>query len=61
MKVAGVKAKQKKRFKSTTNSNHGQPVFENHWIESFLLLNRIKFMHQTSLMCGLRKAGFIWQ
>lgn len=29
MKLAGVKAKQQKRFKVTTNSNHGQPVFEN--------------------------------
>ena len=29
MKEAGVQAKQRKRYKVTTNSNHQQPVFEN--------------------------------
>lgn len=29
MKEAGVEAKQRKRYKVTTNSNHQQPVFEN--------------------------------
>ncbi len=33
MKEAGVKAKQRRKYKATTNSNHKQPVFEN-------LLNR---------------------
>lgn len=29
MREAGVKARQKKKYKSTTNSNHNHPIFEN--------------------------------
>lgn len=44
MKEAGVRAKQRKKYKVTTNSNHKQPVFEKIGsIENLLLHNLIRF------------------
>ncbi len=36
MREADVKARQRKKFKVTTNSNHQQPVFDNCWHVSLM-------------------------
>ena len=52
MKEAGVKAKQRRKYKVTTNSNHKQPMFEN-------LLNR-KFEVAQSDQVYAADVTYVW-
>jgi putative transposase len=59
MRVAGLQARQKRRFKRTTDSLHSFPVAPN--LSSISRpAARTKNGARTSAMCGRKKAGCIW-
>ena len=63
MSENGMKARQKTRFKKTTDSDHCGPVALWHRTFSIRILQPMRPIKNGALisrMCGLRRAGYIW-
>lgn len=62
MKLAGISAKQKKKFKVTTDSKHNLPVAQNLLNREFEIEepDQVYVMYRILPVYGQAKAGCIW-
>jgi putative transposase len=58
MRENNVRARQKRRYKATTDSRHNLPVAQNCWIATLSPAHGMKSRRPTSRICGRMKAGW---
>lgn len=60
MRVHGIRARHKRRYKVTTDSKHGLPVADNLLDRNFTPSAPNQVGRRTSRICGQTKAGSTW-
>ncbi|MFT5674341.1 MAG: hypothetical protein ACI808_000256 [Paraglaciecola sp.] len=61
MKEANVWVRYKKKYKSTTNSEHNKPIYNNELEQNFDVEQPIWLGCRILPIYGLQRDGFIWQ